>query len=167
LAARWLGALALAHAAMSTAMACGMSYTIDARELTRTVDKRGTTRSVTWTLNATHSFGQVERTRMIGGAPQASWVRFSRDGTWSARIGLENDLRIRPVEMKVAFGFSIAKDMGSRLIPAAYSGEIIVPERGARWIDVSGKRGPEGVAYDLMLQGKVAPRWTVSCAVHG
>lgn len=165
--ARWLGALALAQAAMGTAMACGATYTIDARELTRTVDRKGKLKSVTWTLNATHPFGQSGRTRMIGGAPEASWVRFSSDGRWTARIGLENDLRIRPVEMRVSFGFSFGKAIGSRLIPAVWSGGITVPEKGSRWADVGGKRGPGGMTYDMMLQGSVTPLWTVSCAVQG
>ena len=39
--------------------------------------------------------------------------------------------------------------------------------RGARWTDASGKRGPQGVTYDMLLQGNVAPLWKVSCAVQG
>lgn len=165
--ARWLGALALAHAATGTAMACGATYTIDARELARTVNKQGKTKSVTWSLKTTHPFGQAGRTRMIGGTPDASWIRFSSDGRWTARIGMENDLRVRPVAMKVAFGFSVGDTGRSALIPTAWSDEIIVPKRGARWTDAGGKRGPKGVTYDMMLQGNVAPLWMVSCAVHG
>jgi len=167
MAARWLGALALAHVAMGTAMACGSTYTIDASELARTVNKAGAAKSVTWALKATHPFGQAGRTRMIGGAPTASWIRFSSDGSWTARIGLESDLRIRPVEMKVSFGFALDDIQGSNLIPTARSGEIVVPKRGTQWIDISGKRGPTGVTYDIMMQGNVAPSWTVSCAVRG
>lgn len=165
--ARALGALLLAQTAMGTAMACGATYTIDARELARTVNKQGKVKSVTWALRATHPFGQAGRTRMIGGAPEGSWVRFSSDGHWTARIGLENDLRVRPVEMKVAFGFSLGDASRSGLMPTAWSDTIVVPKRGARWTDASGKRGPQGVTYDMLLQGNVAPLWKVSCAVQG
>ena len=167
MAARWLGALALAHLAIGTAMACGSNYTIDASELTRTVNKAGAAKSVTWALKATHPFGLAERTRMIGGAPMTSWVRFSSDGSWTARIGFESNLRIRPAEMRVAFGFALDDIKGSSLIPTARSGDILVAKQSTRWIDISGKGGPKGITYDIMMQGNVAPSWTVSCAVRG
>ena len=165
--ARILGAMVLTQATMGTAMACGATYAIDARELARTVNKQGKVKTVTWALRATHPFGQSQRTRMVGGAPEGSWVRFSSDGRWTARIGLENDLRVRPVEMKVAFGFSLGDASHSGLIPTVWSDAITVPKRGARWTDAGGKRGPKGVTWDMLLQGNVAPLWTVSCAVHG
>lgn len=162
-----IGGLAAGDAAVGVAAACTTpSETIAATALARspvTRNKDGV-RSVTWTLKTTQRLGREAPVSLIGG-DQATWVRFSSDGRWTAHVGLESGLRVRAAKLQLLAGFAFGDRRRSNLLRTVRSGELAVGPGKTRWVDVGGANGPEGAMFDIILQRNVAPAWTLTCAL--